>query len=83
MVEEPTRERVTIRRTTMGSSTTNATIWVSRWHDHEDSRFAIHRLGDMDKWVVYHGDKPYYQTVFSTIEAAEAAKAKAMGAVAA
>jgi hypothetical protein len=64
----------------MGSSTTNAMIWVTRWHDHEDSRFAIHRLGEMEKWVVYCGDKPYYQTVFNSIEAAEAAKMRAMAA---
>lgn len=67
----------------MGSNTTNATIWVSRWYDHEDSRFSIHRLGELDKWVVYHGDKPFYQTVFSSIEAAEAAKRKAMASAAA
>ena len=63
------------------SNTVNGTsIWVSTWFDDADSRFAVHKLGDLDKWVVYCGDKPYFPTVFSSVEAAEAAKLRAMAA---
>ena len=58
-------------------SLTGPSLWVMPWREEGHSRFTVHRLGELDKWLVYCGDKPYYATVFPSQEAAEAAAVRA------